>query len=201
VLLADSPFSLLLGFLHGELSDPSHEAVSPKINVRKEPSKGSIGNDHEGNDKNGPQNDAGAKVVQKIRHETGENVTDQPPAADLPSSVQDFLRQIKTQKSCKGEKEAKGCADAFGKGGKRETPEGNNGQSAKNRHKPQGGKAEGVKNPSCKVGAHRAKEIEDPLRMVRLDSKDRIRRVKGEQAHPQDDRQKQEHNAPNLFPQ
>jgi hypothetical protein len=37
--------------------------------------------------------------------------------------------------------------------------------------------------------------------MVGLDPEDRVCGMIGEKAHPEDDHQKQEHNAPNLFPQ
>ena len=55
VLLADFPLSFLLGLLHGELSEPFHDAVSPKENAGEEPSERSVGEDHEGNDEDRSQ--------------------------------------------------------------------------------------------------------------------------------------------------
>jgi len=131
----------------------------------------------------------------------GNVVADHAATHDRASTVRNPLGQIEIQESSKREKKTQGGRNAFDRGRKGEATEGKDAQGGKDGDEPKGGKPEGKKNPSCEVSAHRSKKIVYPLRVVRVDPKDRIRRVKGEQAHPQDDRQKQEHDAPNLFPQ
>jgi hypothetical protein len=94
------------------------------------------------------QNDAGPKVVQKVRRETGDEVADQAAADDFTSPVRNRLGEIEIQESCKGEKKAQGSGDALDRGRKWEAAEGKNRQGGKDRYQPKGGKPEGTKNPS-----------------------------------------------------